>query len=243
MLDSTKNLIVFDISADFAHFKRPYTTTSPVTFPFPSKPTLYGMISAIIGLDKNDYLQYFFNQGIEIGLKIINPIHKIYIAENLINTKDDMARFKTHTQIKIEFLKNPAYRIYVNLPDENMSEKLLKHLTDHTSVYTFSMGLSECLSNFNLVGNFTSITRETSAADYSKINSIIPNTSLSNDESSIKFTEGAEIFRISLTAEMNPQREIQKMLDMIYERTGKPILAKVKSFAEIQELEENIILF
>jgi CRISPR-associated protein Cas5h len=241
------NLTVFDIFAGFAHFKRPYTTTSPVSFPIPSKPTLYGMMGAVIGLDKDHYLEHFYNREVRVGIKIINPLNKIYIAENLINTKEGFARFKTHTQIKIEFLKNVAYRIYVSHPDKEIANTLLQNLREHKSHYTFSMGLSECIGNFKFVGNFDSITRGGSpqnAYDYVDIHSVIPSDGLvENDVSVIKFGPGKEIFRISLTAEMNTEREIQRMTDIIFERNGGVIPAKVKGYDEIVELKENIILF
>jgi len=240
-------LIVFDIFADFAHFKRPYTTTSPVSFPIPSKPTLYGMIGAIIGLDKDHYLDHFYDRGFRLGVKILNPLNKIYIAENLINTKDSFSRFKTHTQIKIEFLKDVKYRIYVFHADKSITAPLLQNLQDHKSHYTFSMGLSECIGNFEFIGKYNSITRSGTSRQipgYIDIHSVIPSSSLAEqDESVIKFEAGKEIFRISITSEMNPAREIRQMTDIIFERKGASIPAKVNTYEEIEELKENIILF
>lgn len=239
------DLIVFDIFADFAHFKRPYTTTSPVTFPIPSKPTLYGMISAIIGIDKDHYLERFYNCGAKVGIKIKNPIHKIYIAENLINTKEGIAKIKNRTQVKIEFLKDAAYRIYVLHPQEDISSRLLQNLKAHKSHYTISMGLSECIGNFEFVGQYQSISRNhTNTGDYVEIHSVIPTISfIQEDDTVVQFEPEKEIFRVSLTAEMNTQREIQQMTDIVFERNGRPIQAKVKSFEEIPQLKENILLF
>lgn len=239
------DLIVFDIFADFAHFKRPYTTTSPVTFPIPSKPTLYGMISAIIGLDKDHYLEQFYNCGAKAAIRIKKPIHKIYIAENLINTKEGIAKIKNRTQVKIEFLKNVAYRIYVLHPREDISSRLLQNLKAHKSHYTFSMGLSECIGNFEFVGQYQTISKNHhNSSDYIDIHSVIPTASfISHDDTVVKFEPEKEIFRVSLTAEMNPQREIQQMTDIVFERNGKPIRVKVNSYEEIPQLKENILLF
>lgn len=239
------DLIVFDIFSDFAHFKRPYTTTSPITFPIPSKPTLYGMVAAIIGIDKNHYLEKFYNCGVRVGIKIKNPVHKIYLAENLINTKDGMAKIKTRTQIKIEFLKDAAYRIYFYHPDKKVSKPLLKNLKEHKSHYTFSLGLSECIGNFSFMGKYESIHKDNlSNNGFIDIHSILPtNSLLPEEENTIKFEPDREIFRVSLTGEMNPEREIQKMMDAVFERKGRPIKAKVKNYEEIAELGENILLF
>lgn len=238
------DLIVFDIFSDFAHFKRPYTTTSPVTFPIPSKPTLYGMVAAVIGLDKTDYLHHFYNRGVSAAVRILNPIHKVYIAENFINTKDGMAKFKTHTRIKIEFLKNAAYRVYFSHPDEAVARPLHENLEAHKSHYTFSMGLSECIGNYRFVGRFDSAAGENPTGGHVPIHSVLPTTALvENDESVIQFEPGKEIFRVSLTAEMNPEREITRMTDIVFERNGQPVRAKVRGYEEIEALKENILLF
>jgi len=238
------DLIVFDIFSDFAHFKRPYTTTSPVTFPIPSKPTLYGMVGAVIGLDKTDYLDHFYGRGVRAAVRILNPIHKVYIAENFINTKDGMAKIKTRTQIKIEFLKNAAYRVYFSHPDEAVASALYQNLDAHKSHYTFSMGLSECIGNFRFVGRVDSVAGENPSGDYVPIHSVLPTTALmENDDSVIQFEPGKEIFRVSLTAEMNPEREIRRMTDIVFERNGLPVRAKVRQYEKIESLEENILLF
>ena len=45
-------VLVFDIYGDLAHFRKFYTTSSPLTFPFPPPSTIKGMLGAIIGVDK-----------------------------------------------------------------------------------------------------------------------------------------------------------------------------------------------
>jgi CRISPR-associated protein Cas5h len=203
------------------------------------------MISAIIGLDKDHYLEQFYNCGAKAAIKIKNPIHKIYIAENLINTKEGMAKIKTRTQVKIEFLKNVAYRIYVYHPREDISSRLLQNLKAHKSHYTFSMGLSECIGNFEFVGQYRSISRDhNNTSDYVEIHSVIPTSCfIKDDDTVVKFEPEKEIFRVSLTAEMNTHREIQQMTDIVFERNGRPIRVKVNSHEEIPRLKENILLF
>jgi len=51
-------VLVFDIWGDYGHFRKFYTTTSPLTFSFPPPPTIAGILGAIYGTDKktNEYL-------------------------------------------------------------------------------------------------------------------------------------------------------------------------------------------
>ena len=78
-------VIVFDIWGNYAHFRKPYTTTSPLTYSIPSRTVLTGIIGAIMGIEKgknNEILNY---SNCNLSLKILNPIKKVLINQNLIN--------------------------------------------------------------------------------------------------------------------------------------------------------------
>ena len=47
-------VLVFEVYGKYAHFKKPYTTTSPLTYSIPSRTALTGIIGAIIGIEKNE---------------------------------------------------------------------------------------------------------------------------------------------------------------------------------------------
>ena len=72
-------LIAFDIWGDYGYFRRGYTSTSTITYPFPSRTTLAGLISGILGLEKDSYHDIFSENNSELGLRILNPIKKINI--------------------------------------------------------------------------------------------------------------------------------------------------------------------
>jgi len=44
--------LVFDISASYGHFKKPYTTTSPLTYSIPTRTAVSGIIAAVLGFGK-----------------------------------------------------------------------------------------------------------------------------------------------------------------------------------------------
>ncbi len=109
-----KSVLVFDLWGDLGHFKKPYTTTSPLSFAFPPRPTIAGIISAIVGLGKNEYPRFFLRKDAAIGLRLLNPVKKIRISHNLIDTKRAklFSKIKQRTQIRQEYVKDPRYRIY-----------------------------------------------------------------------------------------------------------------------------------
>lgn len=225
-------VLVFDVWGDYAHFRRFYTTTSPLTFPIPPRTALCGLIGAIIGLEKenNEYLKYFNLDDAFIGLSInqSNPLKKVVIAENLIHTKTargpGMNLIDSRTQIRFEFIKNPKYRIYFyhTSSDKDIYEKLKENLRGHKSVYTPCLGLSEHIANFEFVGEFK-VNSEITEGSVG-INSVLPLQKTAN-KGGICFDSDGEYFSVKIPVEMNPERIVTKYSDIIFERNGKEVKA------------------
>ncbi len=80
-------VLVFEVWGEYGHFRKHYTTTSPLTFSIPSRTALTGLIGAIIGLPKEEYLGYFRRKRAQIGVRLMAPVKKVRFSENLIDTK------------------------------------------------------------------------------------------------------------------------------------------------------------
>ena len=70
-MNMVNKLIAFDIWGDYGYFRRGYTSTSTITYPFPSRTTLAGLISGILGLEKDSYHDIFSENNSELGLRIL----------------------------------------------------------------------------------------------------------------------------------------------------------------------------
>lgn len=231
-------VLIFDLWGDYAHFKKHYTTTSPLSFPFPPRTTIAGIISAIIGLDKEEYLSYFSRDSAWISLRILAPIKKIRLGQNLIDTKRGFSKIRQRTQIRIEYIKDPMYRIYFyHFNAREIFQPLREQLQKHQSVYTISLGLSQLLANFNFVGEYSLSNLSTS--EYVEIDSVVPSDEVSGR---IKFEEGKEYFSINLPIEMQKGRVVTKYSDIIYERNGQRILCQPNSYYKVGNGENILFL-
>jgi len=187
---------------------------------------LCGLLGAIIGLEKesNKYLQHFTIEKLSIAIKIINPIKKTMIAQNLIDTKNalgpGMNLITQRTQVSFEYIKSPKYRIYLTHTNKETFNKLKRNLHDHKSVYTPVLGLSENIADFKYIGEYEALSRTTD--DYVPINSVVPLSLINIDEQKI-FDYEAEYFSERLPIEMTPERVVTKFDDILFERTGKPL--------------------
>lgn len=240
-----QNVLVFDIWGDYGHFRKFYTTSSPLTFSIPPRTSLCGLLGAIVGLGKDKYLNYFSKKDAQIALRLLNPIKKTRLGINLINTKGNhwiLVRKSGHeprTQIRTEFIKDAKFRVYVFHADENIYKTLKENLSQHKSFYTPSLGLSELLCNFSYLGEIgvTEIGEEETT-----VHSVVSISQLAASKESIIFEGGKKYFKERLPIEMTPERIVTEYGEVIYEAEGKEIKVVPKKFWELKNGERIIFL-
>ncbi|MFZ3149652.1 MAG: type I-B CRISPR-associated protein Cas5b [Methanothrix sp.] len=232
-----ERVIVFDVWGDYAHFRKNYSTTSPLTYSFPPRTALSGLIGAISGLDKTEYFRQFFRNCADIGCKIQEPIKKIRIGENLIDTKSaiKMHLIKNRSQIRFEFVKDPKYRVYFSHSDEQFYKKVMELLLNHQSVYTPCLGLSQLVCNFRFIGEFG---LKKSGEEVQHIDSVVPGKCIVEPE----FEDGKEYFSEVMPCEMGEAREVTDYREILFERNGKGIKAKAKELWEVENGERIAFL-
>ena len=78
-MDNSKQVdqvLVFDIWGEYAHFRKYYTTTSPLSYSLPTRTALTGLIGAITGFKKDEYLKHFTKDQAFIAVRLLKPIKK-----------------------------------------------------------------------------------------------------------------------------------------------------------------------
>ena len=236
-------LLCFDIWADYAHFKKYYTTTSPLTFSIPPKTTIYGIVGAILGLDKSAYLNYFKTGECKIGIQIKKPIKKTRINLNLINTKTAimMSRIKTRTQIKTEFLKDVEYRIFFYHKDNEIYNKLKEYIFEHKTTYSISLGLSENLANFKYIAEYECKTILNNNEWVDILTALKIGNNLTKGD--IDFSEaGNEFFSDKVAIEMKSNREVTDYSQIVYEKNGNSIKARPREYCQLENGERCFLI-
>lgn len=237
-------ILVFDIWGDYGHFRKFYTTSSPLTFSFPPPSTIAGILGAVYGVGKDEYLKIFSYDKCKIALKIVNPVKKVRMGINLINTKGDYWTLfsnqyhEPRTQIRTEFLKEPYFRIYFTHENEGIFKTLASLLKEHKSTYTVSLGLSELLANFKYVGEYYSEAK----SDNELVELQTPITESKLIQNGLKIESGKKYFKEKMPIKMNQERIVEKYDDVIFEPDGKTIKAKAKNYYRLKN-GENITFF
>lgn len=232
-------LLAFDIWGDYGYFRRGYTSTSTITFPFPSRTTISGLISGIVGLEKDSYHEIFNENNSKVGLRILNPIKKININLNYINTKEGFLlsdiKFNPRVQVQAEFLKDVKYRIYVSLKDNSLMEELYYNLSEHKSVFTPCLGISECIADFKLAYD------ELFNLNLSNENDVEINSIILKNTADLIIEPGKKYGIVKSPGFMNSDRIVSKFLEYYYEENGKSI--KVKNADCYSIGDENFVLY
>ena len=216
--------LVFDVWADYGHFRKYYTTSSPLTFSLPPPPTIAGMLGAIIGSPKDRYLEDFSLLRMYLGIGLRKPVRKVRMGINLINTKDNYWQpvkkglHEPRTQIRTEFLYQPHFRIYVHHQEPKIFDRLAEMVKEHRSYFTLSMGLSELLADFQWVGLFES---ELKPVKTEKVSSVIPESYLTGKNLQIEPERryGKEKIPVYMIA----GRIVEKYEHVIFETEGKDL--------------------
>ena len=96
--------LAFDIAGPIAMFRRPYTTTSSVSFPLPPPTAVAGLIGAIVGLnngsDEVGYAAKYWDAMGDEDCYPSNPISGFQPCPELKELKKSPIRVKHHFKPK-----------------------------------------------------------------------------------------------------------------------------------------------
>jgi CRISPR-associated protein Cas5h len=240
-------ILAFDMWGDYGHFRKFYTTTSPLTFSFPPPPTIAGILGAISGTNKNtnEYLKVFGSDKCKIALRILKPVKKVRMGLNLLETKGTNLKLPMsdknlapRTQIRTEFLKDANFRVYVGHEDCDIFNKISESIEKHKSFYTISLGLSELLADFKYFDVYNAENR----TDGETVELVTAFTAANMITNSLEVETGKKYFREKMPIIMNQNRVVEQYDDVIFEPDGKTIRARVKIYYKLKN-GENIAFF
>lgn len=152
-------LLIFDWKGRMGHFRKIDTNSSSLTYSFPSRTTIAGMIAGVLGYEKDSYYDLFGTEKCKIGLSLRTPVRKLFQTVNylFVKSKADLNGVNGHTQIPIEFLfpsiENDyiVYRIYFWHEDEKTYNTVKEFLQNRKTIYPPYMGLSELTSSIDFI--------------------------------------------------------------------------------------------
>lgn len=137
--------LIFDISGKFAHFRKYETNSSSLTYYAPPRTSIYGLIAAVMGFERDSYYEKFTPEKSKIGVQLLSNNRKMLQTLNYlkIESKGQFRRPKDSTQIPFEVLTNKKevrYRIYFWHEEGELLDEMERRLDQRQFFYPPCMG-------------------------------------------------------------------------------------------------------
>lgn len=239
---ASKQFLSFTLSGEYGHFRKYNTTTSPLSYSLPGPTALAGILGAVLGIarensqgeisdDQEHLREAFAERRCQWAVQVLQPVKKVYIAYNLINT----ASWKTHyrldgrahkgrTQIEFELLKEPAYRVLLSWDHPRLPE-LAERLHNRTHHFTPYLGLSQCTAQLRGEGLVDAV--ELPAGDWQPCHSAINLSTLTSGEAApIAFGPEQHYHTDTLPLAMSAGREVSRYGEVLIETRGQALQVK-----------------
>jgi len=253
---NSKEVLIFDISGEYGHFRKYNTTTSPLTYSIPTRTAIAGILGAILGMEREirdgiypdgakPVQEFFSKEKSDIAVQIILPVKKENIGFNLINTKNFASYFdltkSAHTQIEFELVKDVHYRIFLAMEDKVKFDELCERIAQKRHHFTPYLGLAQFTAQIIFVQTaHAEIMRGNSA--FTEIITAI-NMSKLTGENPIKFERKEYFYSVNnMPIEMDKNREVQEYSEVLIEKNGKPALVKIDEYVRIENIGNILFL-
>ncbi len=214
------NILAFKISGKFWHFRKFYTTTSPLSFSFPPFTVIRWIIAGVLWKEKDIYNEDFSKIKLWVEINFDTSNKKMF-GLNFTNTKDNW-----HIQVKQETLINPSYTIYVWSENFQEYEKLKQLLEKNEFVYTPYLWLAMFIANIKYLWEEKNI--EKVSLENVEVDSIVPVEEIKNGDNLI-LTENQFIEFEKVPYSMDNERNLTKLQEFAFDTNGWKI--RLKSFS------------
>lgn len=246
MLPEIKEIIHFQLTGKFAHFRKFYTNSSSLSYNIPPRTVITGILASILKIPRDEYYNMFSNENIRISVAIDQKakIKKITQSINYLHFKyynlliGNKGKFQ-HSQCKFELLmgekpNNITYDIYLALlKAETIYEKLKTCLINKNLGYGIYLGQRPFKAQIESV-QFLSNNDYKFLPESNFLNSIC----VSDNVDKFDVTQNPEVSLLSdrMPCDFNALkkgREISSVKTVIHEQHGKRLKGNFKNVVKV----------
>ncbi len=206
---------VFEVSGPFAMYRKPYTTTSSVSFPIPPPTAVAGLLAAILGMDNGGGGQscaaayWPALAGTRIAIQRLNATAWFSTTINFSNTKDPQK--SPHIRVKHQFVKDPHFRIFVQ---GGIETRLREMLAAGEFIYTPTLGIASAIADITYCGAFEFDGQAAPVGKEVAVASALPLQS--DQQSTIDFLKTGGILQDAFPFRLDGRRALQETLHLLY---------------------------
>ena len=144
-------VLVFEIKGQFAHWRKWFTTTSPLTYSFPPRTAIIGLIGAILGIQRDEVPELFLFEKTLISVCPLNRITRDRLPETWYQSpirisngrlrREDIKKAAETFQANLEVIRYPRYRVIFWHENERLMEELAGRLQEKRWFYPPYLGI------------------------------------------------------------------------------------------------------
>ncbi|MEM2587152.1 MAG: CRISPR-associated protein Cas5 [Candidatus Caldarchaeum sp.] len=230
-------MLAFSAFSFMAHFRRFYSTVTSLSYYFPPRNTIIGLLAAVMGLDKDSYYDLFSRQQCRVAVSLLTPVRKLTQKLNCLDTDDIKIprfrgignRYPTTTEL---ILAEPphqrvGYAVYFSHENAEVFDELRKRLRSNLYAYPPSLGAACCLADLFLIFDGEAQIIAADGEEF-QIHTVIREDLIA--DKGVVPKEGLKIMREEgMPPDFKTGREISgPSLNFIFEASGKPMVIKVR---------------
>lgn len=231
-----RSLLVFDLVGPMAHFRKFDTNSSSLTYLFPPRSTLAGIIAGVIGCNRDAYYGLFLPENSRIGLAVKIPPRKLMQTVNYmyVTSRSHLNNNQGHTQIPVEFLlpeigdspdkgmrMHLCYRIYFQHQDEELMEDVKRRVIKKEYVYPPYLGITEMIGQLQWVAEVSESDMEKRRVDHPiQLHSVCPLDALQERTLDIGGRHSVIYYKERMCRYFTDGRVIAETKDYLYANSG-----------------------
>jgi len=232
-------LLIFDIQGPVAHFRKFYTNSSSLSYAFPPRTTITGLIAGILGRQKDSYYDEFGSERCKVAISVRTSSRKIMQTVNYVRTKalGELNLSAGHTQIPLEIVlpsqnfQKLRYRVYFYHHGKTLLE-LEEVLELGKFVYPPYLGLSEFIAEVKFIDSIeeNQISRFSNPVTPVEIVTAVNVEQIS--KGGLIFEPGSgktlQYMKERMPLEFDSDRRLKKASSFIYEKNYNKAKLKIK---------------
>lgn len=227
-------MLRLQVTGKMAHFRKYYANNTALSYFLPPRTTMMGMLAAMLGLEKDSYHKSLASAQIRIGVGILSPVKKSFHRLNLLKIKGPgdfrgkSGRVQTPYEIVSPLdLRTGMVRYVIYVSSQSEESSIFFQLIDFTKSryphYNLTLGTANFHAVLESIELFDDCCTKNADSESLRFHSAVNATQVSE----LSWDKGRPL-RVEeelVPADFvgNQDREINKMLRIIYATDGLPL--------------------
>lgn len=221
-------------------FRKFYTNSSSLSYAFPPRTTVAGLIAGLLGYERDSYSEVLGLAQCDIAVSVRVPVRRVMQTVNYVMTEARSNVWTKNTggfdgsaggiQTPLEWVfpalgqSRLRYRIFVHHRDPKFAERLSDTLRNGSHVYPPYLGMSECLGHVEHVATLKDW--DLSVRDEEvRLSTVVPSAAIAG---SPRIEEGIQIVKERTAFALGADRRLLSIGDVLYEKNCNPIAMRIR---------------